>query len=362
MKIDEIALGDLESFAARARCCGMVPVSARRARSQARNPHARPDDVAMLAAWEGERMIGYLGLLPAVLRAGEERARVSWISTIFVDPERTGRGIATTLVKHAAAIPIDLFTTLYLPVLRRPQIAAGLLPAGELGQAVLDLRRAAPWNVAVRRAARLAPCLSPVASRLERLTAPPVRTRVYRTLRDAMRGAAGRWEPAAAPPAHAAHPRAAVEFERGAEGLRWIVENPWIAEAGANGGEPEPRYHFSAVREVFRYLPLRRADADGWLLLCLSRSQGVTQLRVLDHAGDAPAAAAAVLEQGELQGADQLVLPEEFGPVLGRVAAARPLLARRRRPYMARVRPGGRAEAALPRVRWHFCDGDAPFI
>ena len=350
MKIEEIALADLESFAERARCCAMVPVSARRARSQMRNPHARPGDVAMLAAWEGERMIGYLGLLPAVLRNGEERARVSWISTIFVDPERTGRGIGSTLVKHAAAIPLDLFTTLYLPVLRRPQMAAGLRPAGDLAHAVLDLRRASPWNAAAARAAHLAPFLAPRAAGLERVTAPPVRARIYRVLRGALRGAERRWEPASEPPARAGRPRAEVEFERGTEGLRWIVENPWIAEQGTGPGEPEPRYHFSAVREVFRYLPLRLADGrggEGWLLLCLSRSQGITQLRVLDHAvDDAAAGAAAVLEWGERHGADHLVLPEAFAAVLGRVPAARPLLARRRRPYMARVRP-----AARPRRR-----------
>ncbi|HSU17082.1 GNAT family N-acetyltransferase [Longimicrobium sp.] len=345
----------------------MVPISARRARSQALNPHARPDDVAMLAAWEGARMIGYLGLLPAAIRNGETRARVSWISTIFVDPQRTGRGIGSTLVKYAAAIPLDLFTTLYLPRLRGPQIAAGLRPAGDLPHAVLDLRRAAPWNRAAAQAVRFAPFLSPVAAGLERVTGPPVRARVYRSLRHEMRGAERAWEPVPELPADAAPPPAApVEFERGMPVLRWIVKNPWIVEAGAESSG-EPRYHFSAVRDVFRYIPLRLSaragGGDGWLLLCVTRSRGITQLRVLEHAvDDAAAGVAAVLEQGERHGADHLVVPESFAAVLGRVRAARPLLVRRRRPYMARVRPGGKAEAALPHVRWHFCDGDAAFV
>lgn len=360
MRIETVAVAELEAFALRGLGFDVVPISPHRARSQARNPLAEPGDVAMVTAWEDGRLVGYLGLLPAVLRHDGRRTPVAWMTTFFVAPELAGRGVGRRVLQAATALGRDVFTTLYTPAAGRAQQAAGFRVLGELAYAVLDLRRAAPWNLA---AARLG-----LGSRaIERATTGPMRRLAIRALRRRL-GAAAEWEVAPAlPPDAAQPPPAEVELERGREVLNWIVGDPWVLEAGPAVGDPAPGYYFSSVRDVFRYLPLvRRGTAAPveWLLLSLSRADALTTLKVLDHAVADPAAATdAVLAWAERTEADAVVMPVELAAPLRRILPARALLLAKRRPYMAHLRdPDGEVARALPRLRWHFCDSDAPFL
>ncbi|HSU17080.1 GNAT family N-acetyltransferase [Longimicrobium sp.] len=366
MKIETVPVSGLEELARRARNFAVVPMTVHRARSQMLNPLARPGDVAMVTAWDEGRLVGYLGLIPAVLRHDGRRTRVAWMSGFFVAPELNGRGVGRRILQAATALPVDIFTTLYTPTAGRVQEAAGFRVVGELAYAVLDLRRAAPWNLV---ASRIGLGAVRASRALKRATAGPMRRLACRLLRRGLRAPAAEWERVDQLPAGAAVPPSAeAEFERGREVLNWMVGHPWIVEPGTLAEEPAPGYYFSNVREIFRYVPLvRRGAAAGgveWLLLSLTRTDAITTLKVLDHAVADPAvAAAAVLEWGERLEAEVLVLPVEMAEPLRRVPLARAMLLAKRRPYMAHLRdPQGELARVLPCVRWHFCDSDAPFL
>src|ERR1700722_8012448 len=86
VRIERVAVKDLAAFAARPRA-GVVPISKVRARAQVKNPHADPNDVGLVVAYQGERTIGFLGLLPAFFVVDAARTKMSWLSTWYVAPE-----------------------------------------------------------------------------------------------------------------------------------------------------------------------------------------------------------------------------------------------------------------------------------
>lgn len=73
----------------------VVPISPQRAHAQAHNPHAAPDDIALILAYDEKNILrGYLGVLPDIV----ENQKVGWLSCIWVDNRVRGQGIAKNLV------------------------------------------------------------------------------------------------------------------------------------------------------------------------------------------------------------------------------------------------------------------------
>ncbi len=75
------------------------PVTAERALSQHLNPRARPEDTALIIACEGERLLGFAGLLPDFINGNPEWRAFS-NSGWWVDPE-TGGHLALPLFARA---------------------------------------------------------------------------------------------------------------------------------------------------------------------------------------------------------------------------------------------------------------------
>jgi hypothetical protein len=99
MTILEITIKELPSFIHSELYKGsrMVPVTPERAISQANNPRAQPDDVALIVAYTKEgQLAGFAGLLPDTGNSKEGPYRFAWNSGWWVDKE-LGKGIALNL-------------------------------------------------------------------------------------------------------------------------------------------------------------------------------------------------------------------------------------------------------------------------
>ncbi|MBS1684682.1 MAG: GNAT family N-acetyltransferase [Bacteroidetes bacterium] len=96
-----VQLGDFirsEEF----RTMPVIPISTPRAISHIHNPRAEPNDVLLIIAREGGRMVGYLGVLPdKIYNEKGEAFRCGWLSCMWVDPEVRGKGIAKKLIGTA---------------------------------------------------------------------------------------------------------------------------------------------------------------------------------------------------------------------------------------------------------------------
>ena len=95
---------------------GFVAISHSRAVSHARNPRADKDDIALILAYDAEKFIGYLGMIPELVFTENKKIKVCWLSCMWVLPEYRRSGIATHLLSDAHRIYKGLvFITNYIP-------------------------------------------------------------------------------------------------------------------------------------------------------------------------------------------------------------------------------------------------------
>jgi GNAT superfamily N-acetyltransferase len=98
-----IHVGELEEFiiSDEYKVLSDLPISKLRGRSQARNPRADRDDIALILAYDNETLAGYLGLLPDRIYADGRSLKICWYSCLWVMPEYRRRGLAMRLIDDA---------------------------------------------------------------------------------------------------------------------------------------------------------------------------------------------------------------------------------------------------------------------
>lgn len=113
-----IQVGELESYVSSEEYSrhSFVPISKSRAISHANNPRADQNDTALILAYDKEKLIGYLGIIPELIFKGNETIKVCWLSCMWVLPEYRRSGIARYLLSDAYRLYNGLvFITNYIP-------------------------------------------------------------------------------------------------------------------------------------------------------------------------------------------------------------------------------------------------------
>ena len=82
----------------------VVPITKHRALSQIRNPRARPNDVVLLVAYNDERVVGYIGVLPDSVFVSGEMRRIGWLTAWWANPDSKFAGIGLVLMAKALKI------------------------------------------------------------------------------------------------------------------------------------------------------------------------------------------------------------------------------------------------------------------
>ncbi len=78
-----------------------LPITKHRALSYCHNPRADEDDPVLLVAYEENRVIGYLGILPDNIFAGDTVHKLGWLTSWWVDPSDATSGVGTVLLFKA---------------------------------------------------------------------------------------------------------------------------------------------------------------------------------------------------------------------------------------------------------------------
>ena len=375
VSIVRVRVSELEEFARRngeeAGRGGVVAISPERARAQARNPYADPDDVALVAAYVDGRCEGYVGVLPGLMWDGARTRKVNSITTWYASPEMRGKKVGFRVLDAARDAGYDLFTTVFTESAARVfRTSMREMPA--LTYRLVDLRRGVPWSLVFRKLAGTGEGTLP---RVERGVFRPARAVLLALLAARYAGAAARlrarevqgldeadFAPLEADPT----PR----FVRGAPVVNWMLANPWITETPPPPDDPWRGYYFSRTRPLFRYAAWRfhdeRGGRAGFAVVSVTDHNGQRSVRLLDHELRAPADPDAllglVLQYARRWGADVMVLPESMAPALrGPVwrLLSRPAV----RPYFCNLRePEGDMAGLLGRLRLDRCDCDVAFI
>jgi hypothetical protein len=87
------------------------PISRQRAVAMMNNPFADLNDPGLIIAYDDQRIVGYLGLLPGILWASEKSIKVLWGSALFVDPGYRDGIVFLTLVRTALSFGLPYIIT-----------------------------------------------------------------------------------------------------------------------------------------------------------------------------------------------------------------------------------------------------------
>jgi GNAT superfamily N-acetyltransferase len=360
----------------------VVPMTLTRALSQSQNPYARQEDVVLLVAFKEDQCIGYHGLLPAVLKHGDNMARVHWATTFYVSPDFRGQGIGKRLLEEIKDFQIDCVVCQITESAQHAYRSSGFQDLGQLSYFQLRVDRldflsrfldaAAGW---LRKNCFRAPSRRPGFIHLLQRTVYRLTKRLFYRL--AARSGNRRpdrkftWETVARiDPSlfdELNRPPARVSFYRGPEAVNWMINSPWVI-SGNKPGEGVVRYYFSDVRDIFRYVaieihPKEKGGPLGFLVLSISHKKKKTRVKILDFCFKNPAddeiAVYLALKHARVYLADRIEYPCHLAIYFNRHAKFQKLIKKQSRLYMFYPR-SSQSPLAVCRetIALDYCDGD----
>ncbi len=372
IRIETVLVEELAAFAAQAKdLAGILPITPRRARSHAANPNAIPGEVALLVAYDGERCIGYLGIMAGVLHHEGAMQRFHWFSSWYVEPAYAKSGAGTMLLMRAIGLKYDLAVTGTSPEADAMYRAMRFNELGPLKyeEVFLDAldplafpffalgkwleKRGRPAGVLYRIAGVLRPILQPLLKRL-----------AYATLRPRVGGLnvarpADVYEEYA--PAHSA-----PIFYRDPKTVNWMLAHPWFTEDQADA---VTGYYFNDHRSLFRYACLRlesNGEPIGNAVLSISRKANRTTIKVLDCSFSQTdyhdALLPQVFEIAAQYRADRILFPASFKTVLQQLPIFGRITFTRTRNYFCRPKKKDSVlKPIMDTVQLQLTDGDCAF-
>lgn len=353
-----------------------APITVHRALAHSINPCADGDDVGLLIVYSGDLCVGYFGIVPGILKEQDRKKKVYFGSTFYVVPEFRRTTAALMLVKHLISLGRDIVVTDCTTEAETVYTAFHFKKFGPLQYVRLSLQRLdllSPWLSRGLRFKKRWPILNMIAAKINWLSQKTVYSaakafywllccgllarirgqRLRDITHDLMNGQKIPFE-------------TRPHFYRGPDVLNWMLKYPWVRD---DVPPSSPPYHFSDIRQRFRYFAVEISTNDnplGWVILSVSTADRRTVIKLLDYAisnEDYRALLWIVSKYARRFQADEIQLPSRAEQEAARLPLARWLLTRAHRHY-ACYRQRGEG-AALPEdlqaIVLNFCDIDAAF-
>lgn len=338
-----------------------IPISPTRARAQARNPDADPNDVALAAAYLDGACVACLGILIGKLRIGERLEKVRWATAWWASAEHKGRGFGRALLSAALGQPSDFLSAGNSEAAERSfrRFGCRTLPSLEWDNILVQPPLGERVLAGVRRRLGLRTTNSgaepPTLLHMRR----PGGGRLALRRVEKLSANAGPFQWQRAPE---------IGFHRGPETINWTVSHPWIS------GQPEAtagRYYFARTQNAPSYALYEAYDEAGGdyagfvLFQILGGTAGATT-HLLDYCFDRDAdasAGAAALALTRHTRALALRVPSYVSQHLGQVLPSGSRSRRRTRTCFWWPAPQNSPLAEVAdQLALRHVDGDIPFI
>jgi GNAT superfamily N-acetyltransferase len=344
-----------------------LPITLRRAQAQQKNPCARPDDTALIVAFQGSACVGYHGQVPGILNLNGNRHRMLWACTFFVAPEARGKKVAARLLDAVKHLKQDFATTQITQPAQAVYLKSGINELGNLSYWQLRLDRTYPRQLPEDIAKKQYPSLKKAALKKMEQSLCSANQSIF-------------WKPVAqirTIPGNSVN-NPSPYFQRGNRVINWMIQNPWIESQKTSTSsdvlKKDPDYYFSSVKPLFDYIPLQFYDEFGtlcgFLVLSVSEFRNKVKLKTLDFllpANDLMhAACCAIIDVTLKYGADRVDMHWFLGDYLSTIDTYRtvfkPFLKHQKRRYMYWPKHSSSPlQRAKEKIVLNFSDGDTAF-
>jgi len=362
----------------------IVVLPKRRALSYSLNPYASDEDIGMLLAYIDDICIGFLGIMPGMLRHGDRLRKVHWLSTWYVAPEPQNTGAGALLMRRALSLQYDLMVTgtnpqadaLYRrinfeelrPLKYRTLFVDMFNFPGFVFSMVCKFLERRGRRITFVRPAWLTSRKCFIYPFCKRFFYAFISIGHRRLARSVVVEEKFSLEEEAADMLEQRGKEAPV-FYRGREIINWMLQYPWVSSAKQ---ESTPGYYFADYRPLFKQIlvNLRTIDSGnvvGTVLCSVSAEDELVKLTVQDFNFNRPEdlrlLMVVALRLAAKNQADRLILPEECASHLPKFSPLRLLLIRRQRTYFAHSKRTKSVllRSVLDRLNLQLSDGDCAF-
>ena len=389
-RIDHIRVGDLPEFAEniiRISSPGQfVPISQQRAIAHASNPNAVKDDIGLLVAYDDDgEIVGYFGILPILLRNGEELHKVHWFSTWSVSSKVRGMGVGTMLMEEALTLNLD-FLIVGSVHARRVCKKFGFWEKNPLIYYWIEMSgmgniNPLKWILRLIRKLfhifkidKIIKISTPATIWLDNLLSPLTKKLFYSLLSKSANKVLENFRFSEVSEIHRLEStnatKARVEMFRNIGTINWMLNYPWIKGFGQSATESMD-YFFSDTRQLFKYLPIKvidrkKDDITGFIVFSISRKSDIVVLKTLDYqfadSDHNQIIAGLSLYYGKLFNADIIEIPAAVSEFYKFNLVGRLLLQKKERIYQCHpVSDKSPLACAWNDIEFHLYDGDMPF-
>jgi GNAT superfamily N-acetyltransferase len=376
LKITKIKVKDLLDFADASisdpKYSKVTPLSQSRARAYANNPHADSEDIGLLVALLNNECIGYLGIMPGLLKTAERVSKVHWFCTFFIAAEHRGKGYGSALIKEAFSLRYDFVVSSMSAASEGAFRSAGMRDFGTLTYYAADLRWMNPASLILRlirsllRASGMeSRLLTKMACLCDRIFLPLITFFLYALLAPALQKQVPlirRFKQESSPKdlTLRADTDKDCAFMRDEKTLTWMFAFPWTVNR-KNAGPDNARYFFTAMTDSSDFTLLRSTESGFALFSCGLRS-GHRVVKALDSTADSTSCAFLLLEIASRRRASGIECSRDIALSLRRLALMRFFLKPNRRLYLfypaSQTSPLSRARN---NIVLDYCDGENPF-
>jgi len=387
IKIKKIKLKDICNFAEKATSQTsypvVVPISMRRALSQAKNPYGRPDDIALLVAFSADRCVGYHGLLPGLFKQGNQLNSVHWATAFYVSPEFRGQKIGKRLLEEIKNLKIDFIVPQMTESAERAYRNSGYEDIGSLAYFQL---RADRLDIPATLFGTAGPGLDKIIRRPKFLITGLKRMHqaIYRGAKSIFYNFAikdqrwleqrFKWQVVdrideSCRRACAGHSNL-PSFFRGIEAVNWMLQNPWVVWK-TSGEKKTKNFYFSETRDIFKYMAIeiyRLEDRRpiGFLVLSVSHKKEKTRIKLLDfylqNEQDPGVVGYPLLKYAKKFLADRIEYPDYLAAYFQSLPWTKKLIKRQTRLYLFHPYDNDSPLAvSRGKILFDYCDGDTAF-
>ncbi len=390
IRYQRIKIAELVEFAERVitntRPGQFVPITRQRAIAHAHNPYADPDDIGLLVAVDEEdEVVGYFGIMPVLLRVGEQLHKCHWFTTWSVSAKVRGRGVGSGLMREALRLKNDYLIVGSVHARRvcqkfgfweREPLPYYWLDVSGMGalNPLTGLLRLLRKTFHLLRVGKTVSVTNPATRFVDRILSPGTRLVFYALLRrlEASQGRDFRFQEVSQlrPEAVNCPAQPEIELHRGVEAVNWMLQHPWVVPEGQSPTEDRD-YYFSDTRPMFKFIATEifAPGSDeywGYAVFSISQKEQGVFLKILDFRlkdlAMYPFVLALALRYGRHYRATWIEMPAEVSAPLQGSLLGRLLLREKKRIYQCLPKNEHSPLAkAWPHITLHLYDGDMAF-